>query len=92
MYHPDMAILQRTHLTIIHAVDELGSLSAAARQLHLTQSALSHTVRKLEEQLGAAIWIREGRNLRPTQVGEYLLEVAKRLLPQLSHAEERIAH
>lgn len=91
MYHPGMAHLQRTHLTIIRAVDELGSLSAAARQLHLTQSALSHTVRKLEEQLGTAIWIREGRTLRPTQVGEYLLEVAQRLLPQLSHAEERIA-
>src|SRR5690606_30691590 len=91
MDHPNMALLQRSHLTIIRAVDDLGSLSAAARDLHLTQSALSHTVRKLEEQLGTAIWYREGRNLRPTQVGEYLLEVAHRLLPQLSHAEERIA-
>lgn len=87
----DMSILQRIHFTIIREVHERGSLSAAARELHLTQSALSHTVRKLEEQLGSAIWYREGRHLRPTQVGEYLLAVANRILPQLTHAEERIA-
>lgn len=84
-------VLQRVHLTLIREVYQRGSLSAAARELHLTQSALSHTVRKLEEQLGAAIWHREGRSLRPTQVGEYLLAVANRILPQLIHAEERVA-
>jgi LysR family transcriptional regulator for metE and metH len=85
-----LAILERIHLEIIRAVEQHGSLTAAADKLHLTQSALSHTVRKLEEQLGTAIWHREGRSLRPTQAGEYLLSVAKRLLPQLAHAEERL--
>lgn len=85
-----MAILERIHLEIIRAVEQHGSLTAAADKLHLTQSALSHTVRKLEEQLGTAIWHREGRSLRPTQAGEYLLSVAKRLLPQLAHTEERL--
>lgn len=85
-----MAILERSHLEIILAVAEQGSLTAAAKKLHLTQSALSHTVRKLEDQLGIAIWYREGRSLRPTQAGEYLLSVANRLLPQLAHAEERL--
>lgn len=86
-----MAVLERIHLAIIRAVDQHGSLTAAAEKLHLTQSALSHTVRKLEDQLGVAIWYREGRSLRPTQAGEYLLAVANRLLPQLSYAEERLA-
>ncbi|KIA79247.1 MULTISPECIES: LysR family transcriptional regulator [Chromobacterium] len=85
-----MATLERIHLAIIRAVDQHGSLTAAAEQLHLTQSALSHTMRKLEDQLGVAIWRREGRSLQPTQAGEYLLAVANRLLPQLNHAEERI--
>ncbi|WP_211163694.1 LysR family transcriptional regulator [Azoarcus taiwanensis] len=85
-----MSILERTHLEIIHAVDQHGSLTAAADTLHVTQSALSHTVRKLEDQLGTAIWYREGRSLRPTQAGEYLLAVAQRLLPQLALAEERL--
>ncbi|GAA5157822.1 LysR family transcriptional regulator [Viridibacterium curvum] len=85
-----MAILERMHLAIIRAVDQHGSLTAAADTLHLTQSALSHTMRKLEDQLGIAIWYREGRSLRPTQAGEYLLAVANRLVPQLGHAEERL--
>src|SRR3954466_14324522 len=85
-----MATLERIHLTIIREVAQCGSLTAAARALHLTQSALSHTMRKLEEQLGVDIWHREGRSLRPTQAGKYLLAVANRLLPQLAHAEERI--
>ena len=85
-----MAILERSHLAIIHAVEQHGSLTAAADQLHLTQSALSHAMRKLEEQLGVAIWLREGRSLRPTQAGEYLLAVAGRLLPQLELTETRL--
>lgn len=85
-----MAILERAHLEIVRAVDQYGSLTAAAERLHVTQSALSHTVRKLEELLGTAIWLREGRSLRPTQAGEYLLAVANRLLPQLALAEEHL--
>ncbi|WP_205125646.1 LysR family transcriptional regulator [Pseudomethylobacillus aquaticus] len=83
-------MLERMHLAIIREVDQHGSLTAAAQRLHLTQSALSHTMRKLEDQLGVAIWRREGRSLHPTQAGEYLLAVANRLVPQLSHAEERL--
>lgn len=82
--------LERIHLEIIQAVDRHGSLTAAAERLHLTQPALSHCIRKLEDQLGTPIWHREGRNLRPTQAGLYLLGVANRLLPQLQHAEERL--
>jgi len=85
-----MPQLERTHLAIIRAVDQCGSLTAAAEKLHLTQSALSHAIRKLEDQLGVALWSREGRRLRPTQAGEYLLGVANRLLPQFGHAEERL--
>src|SRR5689334_5753243 len=84
------AMLERVHLAIIREVAEQGSLTAAARSLCLTQSALSHTMRKLEEQLGTAIWLREGRRLRPTQAGQYLLAVANRVLPQLVLAEERM--
>lgn len=85
-----MAILERIHLSIIREVDRQGSLTAAAGRLNLTQSALSHSIRKLEDQIGVAVWHREGRSLRPTQAGEWLLAVANRLLPQLTHAEERL--
>lgn len=83
-------MLERTHLAIIREVNRQGSLTAAAGVLCLTQSALSHTMKKLEQTLGTDIWLREGRSLRLTQAGHYLLEVANRLLPQLDHAEERL--
>ena len=81
-------MLERIHLAIIREVDRQGSLTAAADILCLTQSALSHTVKKMEQQLGTAVWKREGRNLRLTQAGHYLLTLAERLLPQLEHAEQ----
>ncbi len=62
-------------------------MTAAAKQLHLSQSALSHSVRKLEQQLGTALWQKEGRQVRFTQAGEHLLSVAERVLPQLEHAD-----
>lgn len=83
-------MIERMHLAIIREVDRQGSLTAAAGVLCLTQSALSHTMKKLEQALGTNIWLREGRSLRLTQAGEYLLGLADRLLPQLDHAEERL--
>ena len=81
-------MLERIHLSIIREVDREGSLTAAAAVLCLTQSALSHTVKKMEQQLGTPVWTREGRNLHLTQAGRYLLGLANRLLPQLEHAEQ----
>lgn len=83
-------MIEHIHLKIVEAVDQYGSLTAAAKELCVTQSALSHTVRKLEANLGTAIWLREGRSLRPTQAGQYLLNIAKRVLPLLNHAESKL--
>ncbi|WP_028576719.1 LysR family transcriptional regulator [Desulfomicrobium escambiense] len=85
-----MAGIERIHLEILRAVQRHGSLTAAASALNLTQSALSHSIRKLEDRLGVEIWHREGRSLRPTQAGEYLLNLADRLAPQFAQAEERL--
>lgn len=84
-------MIERIHLSLIREVDRRGSLTAAADVLCLTQSALSHTVKKLEQQLGTPVWTREGRVLRLTQAGRYLLALAERVLPQLEHAE-RLMH
>ena len=83
-------MLERIHLAIVQQVEAQGSLTAAASVLHVTQSALSHSMKKLEQQLGTGIWSRDGRSLRLTQAGQYLLAVANRVLPQLDLAEERL--
>ncbi len=83
-------MLERTHLEILVEVRRLGSVTAAAEALHVTQSALSHSMKKLEQAVGTDIWIREGRSLRLTQAGDYLHGVAQRLLPQLELAERQL--
>ncbi|PVZ72022.1 LysR family transcriptional regulator [Pelagibaculum spongiae] len=83
-------MIERIHLRIVHAVEQYGSLTAAAKKLCVTQSALSHTIRKLEDNLGSEIWLREGRSLRLTQAGRYLLNIANRVLPVLDHGEEKL--
>ena len=83
-------MLERIHLATLLEVEKQGSLTAAAAVLHVTQSALSHSMKKLEQQLGTEIWLRDGRTLRLTQAGEYLHAVAQRLIPQLNLAEEQL--
>jgi len=83
-------MLERIHLSIVQEVEKQGSLTEAAQILCVTQSALSHSMKKLELQLGTEIWRREGRSLKLTQAGEYLLAVASRVLPQLSQAEVKL--
>jgi LysR family transcriptional regulator for metE and metH len=84
-------MIDRQHLTILREIARQGGVTAAADRLCLTQSALSHAVRRLEEQLGVALWRREGRRLTPTPAGEHLLALADRLLPQFEQAEARLA-
>ena len=83
-------MLERIHLAIVQEVEKQGTLTAAADVLCVTQSALSHSMKKLEQHLGTDVWLREGRSLRLTQAGQYLLAVANRVLPQLDLAEERL--
>ena len=83
-------VIERIHLAVLREVERQGSLTAAADVLCLTQSALSHSMKKLERQCGTAIWLREGRSLRLTQAGRHLLALAHRVLPQLEQAEIRL--
>ena len=84
-------MIERQHLVILRETDRLGSVTAAAEVLHLTQSALSHAIRRLEAQAGVALWEKEGRGLRPTQAGRHLIALAQRVLPQLEQAEATLA-
>ncbi|PHS30683.1 MAG: LysR family transcriptional regulator [Methylophaga sp.] len=83
-------MIDRAHLKIIRALDDNGTLTAAANALFLTQPALSHQMRYLEKKLGVSLWQREGRQLRLTQAGEALLQVARQVLPVLEQAEKTL--
>jgi LysR family transcriptional regulator for metE and metH len=75
------------HLEILTAIKEHGTLTKAADSLHLSQSALSHSIKKLEGQIATPIWKKEGRNLRLTAAGERIQTLANRVLPQFLHSE-----
>jgi DNA-binding transcriptional LysR family regulator len=62
------------------AVAEEGSLSAAARRLHLSQSALSQTVQSLERQLGVQLLLRSSTGVTATEAGRVLLGEARALI------------
>lgn len=72
--------LDLTALRSFVAVAETGGVTKAAGQLHLTQSAVSMQLKRLEESLGLALMDRSGRGIALTQQGELLLSYAKRMM------------
>lgn len=80
-------MLERFHLEVLVAIKELGTLTQAAESLNLSQSALSHSIKKLEGQIKTPVWQKEGRSLRLTHAGEHILTLADRVLPQFKHTE-----
>ncbi|GBQ97863.1 LysR family transcriptional regulator [Asaia lannensis] len=63
-------------LAILREIQRLGSL---------TQSAVSHAIRRFEDRHNVKLLEREGHKLRFTRAGEYLLGLAQRVLPQVEH-------
>ncbi len=84
-------MLEIRHLKTLHALRETDSLVEAAERLHLTQSALSHQFKELEERLGLQLFVRKTRPVRFTSAGLRLLQLADLMLPQLRSAERDLA-
>ena len=78
------------HLRMVTAVAASGSVTHAARELHLTQSAVSHQLRAIEDRLGAPLFLRVGRRMVLTAAGLRLLETARRVLSDIGAAEEDV--
>lgn len=81
-------MIERSHLTILRTIHRTGTLAAASEELCVTQSALSQSIKKLEQQFSVVLWEKAGRNIRLTEAGLYLLGVANRVLPQMEHVDE----
>lgn len=83
--------LELRHLRTLAALRDTGSLAQAADRLHLTQSALSHQTKVLEEYFGLPLFLRKTRPLRFTPAGLRLLELADRVLPAVTTTERDLA-
>ena len=75
-------------LSLVREIADTGSVTRAGARLHLTQSALSHRLRTVEERLGSPLFLRLGKKMVLTPSGERVLETARRVLDELVRAED----
>jgi DNA-binding transcriptional LysR family regulator len=69
-----------------------GSFTQTARELHITQSGISHSIKALERDIGCRLLDRLGKKVVLTQAGEQLLQHATRILQEMENARESLAH
>ncbi|MQQ09935.1 LysR family transcriptional regulator [Epibacterium sp. SM1979] len=75
------------HLRTIKAIHESGGLARAADHLNITQSALSHQIKGLEDQAGVELFLRRSKPLKLSAAGLRLLRLANQILPQVEAAQ-----
>jgi LysR family transcriptional regulator for metE and metH len=75
--------LEFRHLRTIRAIHQAGGLARAAETLNITQSALSHQVKGLENQTGIEPFVRRSKPLKLSAAGHRLLKLADKILPEI---------
>lgn len=83
--------LELRHLRTIKAIHETGGLARAADLMNITQSALSHQIKGLEEQTQVSLFVRRSKPLRLSAAGMRLLELANRVLPEIEAIQDDFA-
>jgi DNA-binding transcriptional LysR family regulator len=73
------------------AIAELGTFTAAAQRVHVTQAAISMQIRQLENELGSKLFVRAPRRVMLTEAGEHLLQRARQILRDHDAALDEIA-
>jgi LysR family transcriptional regulator for metE and metH len=85
------SMIELRHLKTLVALRDTGSLVEAAERLYLTQSALSHQLKDLEERLNCILFVRKTKPPRFTSAGRRLLSLADESMPMFRAAERDIA-
>ncbi|WP_322866422.1 LysR family transcriptional regulator [Aquicoccus sp. G2-2] len=75
------------HLRTIRAIHQSGGLARAADTLGITQSALSHQIKGIEDQAGVELFVRRSKPLRLSAAGQRLLRTAEKVLPEIEALE-----
>ena len=80
--------LEIRHLRLVQALAQVEGMSAAAKHLNLTQSALSHQLKVLEDTLGCELFLRHGKKLIITAAGKRVLQSATQILGELEQMSD----
>ena len=83
--------LEFRHLRTIRAIHLAGGLARAADMLNMTQSALSHQVKGLEDQAGIELFVRRSKPMKLSAAGLRMLKLAERILPEIEALAEEFA-
>ncbi|WP_126977091.1 LysR family transcriptional regulator [Frigidibacter oleivorans] len=83
--------IELRHLRTIRAIHQTGGLARAAEVLNITQSALSHQVKGIEDQAGVELFVRRSKPMRLSPAGQRMLRAAERILPEIDALEEEFA-
>jgi LysR family transcriptional regulator for metE and metH len=81
--------IELKHLRTILAIHKTGSLQRATEQLNMTQSAISHQLRYIREQIGVELFVPETRPLKLSPEGLELIEAAERILSEVDKLKSR---
>lgn len=86
----DLAMLDLAHLRVFSRIADLGSVSGAARALHMPKSSVSRALARLEESVGTSLVERSTRHMRLTDAGHLLQRHAIRILDDVGEAENAV--
>ena len=79
------------HLRTIKAIHDAGGVAKAADQLNITQSALSHQIKGLEDQAGVELFVRRSKPMTLSAAGMRLLRLAEQVLPQVEALQDEFS-
>lgn len=82
--------LRLKHLALLIELAESGSLSDVARHSFTTQPGLSKWLKELEDDVGAPLFERHARGLRPTALGDVMIQHARRILSEVDRASQDV--
>ncbi len=85
------SVLDSRQLLAARVLADTGSFTLAGQQLSLTQSAVSHAIKALEEEVECKLFVRTGRGVRVTVAGEHFLQYTDKILAEMETARTLVA-
>jgi LysR family transcriptional regulator for metE and metH len=82
--------LDSRHLRLVAEIARTESVTRAADRLNVSQSAVSHQLREIEDKIGTPIFVRSGRRMLPTSAGRIMADAAQLVLGEISRVEARV--
>ena len=85
-----MNVITLDHIRLVKGIIEEGTLTVAAEKLHISQPALSHQLKELEDRIGEKVFLRVNKKLIPSPIGQKIYHKSESILSQIELLETEI--